>query len=113
MKFTYTHITENSTTKEVYNICKNNKITKQIRSTMDNNNVTNKINNMYEAKDHWNQYKKTKNKVKFNHIELFEITLNITYITTQLAFFIFCAQVISQSYQLYEVSRKRIKRNDQ
>ena len=30
MKFTYTHITENTTIKEVYKISKNNKITKKI-----------------------------------------------------------------------------------
>ena len=31
MKFTYTHITENTTIIEVYKISKNNKITKQIK----------------------------------------------------------------------------------
>jgi len=30
MKFTYTHITENTTIKEVYKISKNNKVTKKI-----------------------------------------------------------------------------------
>jgi len=46
MKFTYTHITENTITKEIYKISKNNKITKII--------------NMYETLEHWNQYKQLK-----------------------------------------------------
>jgi len=50
MKFTYTHITENTITKEIYKISKNNKITKTI--------------NMYETLEHWNQYKQEKDQLQ-------------------------------------------------
>ena len=39
MKFTYTHITKNTTEITEYNISKNNKITNKIRLVLDNINV--------------------------------------------------------------------------
>ena len=42
MKFTYTHITENTTEIIKYTINKNNKITNKIRLILDNINIKNK-----------------------------------------------------------------------
>ena len=47
MKFTYTHITENTTEITEYKVNKNNKIII-------------KKNNMYETLEHWKQYKQEK-----------------------------------------------------
>ena len=58
---------------------------------------------MYEAIEHWKQYKQEKqlnktNEVKFNHLEIFKVTLGYTYIITQLALFTFVALTIIEKY---------------
>jgi len=58
---------------------------------------------MYEAIEHWKQYKQEKqlsktSEIKFNHLGLFKVTLGYTYIVTQLALFAFVTLTIIEKY---------------
>jgi hypothetical protein len=58
---------------------------------------------MYEAIEHWKQYKLEKelnksNKVKFNHLEIFNVTISYVYIVSLLSIFMFCVSIIVEKY---------------
>jgi len=58
---------------------------------------------MYEAIEHWKQYKQEKqlskaNEIKFNHLEIFNVTISYVYIVSLLSIFMFCVSIIVEKY---------------